>query len=132
MNRCRTHFILHNQATDPIVAHVPEWLKRVAKSYDCDSVGYSIANADSVENEGNSTGIEDAFLDELSGVVEMDVSRYDIDVRTDDGNEGFVKVCFFYAAGTEQTSMGCAGIAPLDCVGSHGRNYTTAFTEPQS
>ena len=61
----------------------------------------------------------DAFLDELGGIVEMDVSRYDIDVRTDDGNEGFVKVFFVHAAGTEQTSMRSAGIAPLDCVGSH-------------
>jgi hypothetical protein len=49
----------------------------------------------------------------------MDVSRYDIDVRTDDGNEGFVKVFFIHAAGAEQTSMRCAGIAPLDSAGSH-------------
>jgi hypothetical protein len=82
--------------------------------------GNSIAHADGVENEGKSAGIEDAFLDELGGVVQMNVSRYDIDVRTDDGDEGFVKVFLVHAAGAEQTSMRCAGIASLDSVGSHG------------
>jgi len=62
----------------------------------------------------------------------MDVSRYDTDVRTDDGNERFVKVFFVHTAGTEQTSMGSAGIAAFDCVGSHEEDYTTAFAEPQS
>ena len=82
-------------------------------------LGNSIAHADGVENKGDSTGIEDAFLDELGGIVEMNVSRYDIDMGTDDGNEGFVKVFFVHAAGAEQTSMGCAGIAAFDGVGSH-------------
>ena len=42
------------------------------------------------------------------------MSRYDIDVGTDDGDEGFVKIFFVHAAGAEQTSMRSAGIAPLN------------------
>ena len=81
------------------------------------SHGDTVANTDGVENERNAASLPDAFLNELGNIIEMHMSRHDVHMGTDDGDEGFAEIFFIDAAGAEQTSVRCPGGALFDGVG---------------
>ena len=81
--------------------------------------GDAVVDADGVEDERHAARLADALLDELADLVEVDVAGDDVDVAVADGDERFVEIVVRQSGGAEQASMGGAGVAQLDHVGSH-------------
>ena len=89
--------------------------------------GDAVIHADRVEQERHSSGRPDTFLDVVAHGLEMDVAGNDVDVAVANRDEGLIPISLTDASGTEQTSMGGAGIASLDRVGTHGATPESAW-----
>jgi hypothetical protein len=76
----------------------------------------TIANTNGVEHKGHSSGFADTLFDELSDIVQMNMSRYDVHMGTDNSNEGFTKVFFVNSASAEQSSVRRTSIALFDSI----------------
>ena len=83
--------------------------------------GDAVVDADRVEDERHAAGLADALLDELADLVQVDVAGNDVRVAVADGDERLAEIVVAHAGGAEQASMGGAGVAQLDHVGSHRR-----------
>ncbi len=66
------------------------------------SHGDAIIHADGVEFEGYSARLAHRVLNLLTKFLQVDVSRYYIHIRIDDGDEGLVKIPFADNAGRPQ------------------------------
>ena len=81
--------------------------------------GDAVVHADRVENKRRAAGLDHALLDELANLIEMHMARNDIDVAVANGDERLCKIAILQSRGSQKTTMGGAGIAQLDDIGSH-------------
>src|SRR5262245_58495275 len=81
----------------------------------------AVIHADCVEEKRHASRCPDALLHVVAHGLEMDVTRNDVDVAVANRDERLVPVAFADPRGPKEATMGCAGIASFDRVGTHWR-----------
>ncbi|MNW06914.1 hypothetical protein D3C71_2034060 [compost metagenome] len=78
-----------------------------------------VINPDGVEFEWNAAGFTNGIFNNFTKLLQVNMTRYDIDVRVTYRDKRLAEILFFYARCTEQTPVWCAVKPLFDHIGTH-------------
>ncbi|MNP54190.1 hypothetical protein D3C76_1487250 [compost metagenome] len=79
----------------------------------------AIVHADRIEFKRNAARFPNCFFDDFTELLQMNMPRYDIDIRVADRDKRFIEILFFNAGCPQQAAMRRTVEAFFDHIGTH-------------